>query len=156
MPSLARKVLLLEAGQHFKTVDSFPKELKYTGILSSMAPDHPNNWAFAATLRPGVEQIVPRGKVVGGSSALNGTLFTRALPEDFNGWAAAGNDEWSFDKVLPYLRKLETDLGNLIFAWCRKPAWDAMIARIFYHITGRVMHPARPFQRSRHLRSRRR
>jgi choline dehydrogenase len=105
-----RTVLLLEAGPHFKTVDSFPRELKYGGILSSMAPDHPNNWAFAATLRPGVEQIVPRGKVVGGSSALNGTLFTRALPEDFNGWAAAGNDEWSFDKVLPYLRKLETDL----------------------------------------------
>jgi len=105
-----RKVLLLEAGPHFKTVDSFPKELKYGGILSSMAPDHPNNWAFAATLRPGVEQIVPRGKVVGGSSALNGTLFTRALPEDFEGWAAAGNSEWSFDKVLPYFRKLETDL----------------------------------------------
>ena len=105
-----RKVLLLEAGPHFKTVDSFPKELKYGGILSSMAPDHPNNWAFAATLRPGVEQIVPRGKVVGGSSAVNGTLFTRGLPEDFDGWAAAGNSEWSFDKVLPYFRKLETDL----------------------------------------------
>ncbi len=105
-----RKVLLLEAGPHFKTVDSFPNELKYGGILSSMAPDHPNNWAFAATLRPGVEQIVPRGKVVGGSSALNGTLFTRGLPEDFDGWAAAGNDQWSFHKVLPYFRKLETDL----------------------------------------------
>ena len=105
-----RKVLLLEAGPHFKTVESFPRELKYGGILSSMAPEHPNNWAFSATLRPGVEQIVPRGKVVGGSSALNGTLFTRALPEDFNSWAAAGNDQWSFDKVLPYLRKLETDL----------------------------------------------
>jgi choline dehydrogenase len=105
-----RKVLLLEAGPHFSSVDSFPRELKYGGILSSMAPDHPNNWAFAATLRPGVEQIVPRGKVVGGSSALNGTLFTRGLPEDFNGWAAAGNDQWSFDRVLPYFRKLETDL----------------------------------------------
>ncbi len=105
-----RKVLLLEAGPHFRSVESFPRELKYGGILSSMAPDHPNNWAFSATLRPGVEQIVPRGKVVGGSSALNGTLFTRALPEDFNSWAAAGNHEWSFDKVLPYLRKLETDL----------------------------------------------
>ncbi len=105
-----RKVLLVEAGPHFHGVDRFPRELKYGGILSSMAPDHPNNWAFSATLRPGVEQIVPRGKVVGGSSALNGTLFTRALPEDFNGWAAEGNDQWSFDKVLPFLRKLETDL----------------------------------------------
>jgi choline dehydrogenase len=107
---LNRKVLLVEAGPHFKTVDSFPKELKYGGILSAMAPDHPNNWAFAATLRPGVEQIVPRWKVVGGSSALNGTLFTRGLPEDFDDWAAKGNSEWSFDKVLPYFRKLETDL----------------------------------------------
>ncbi|HKD66975.1 MAG TPA: GMC family oxidoreductase N-terminal domain-containing protein [Candidatus Binataceae bacterium] len=106
----SRKILLLEAGPHFTSVDSFPKELKYGGILSSMAPDHPNNWAFAANLRNGVDQIVPRGKVVGGSSALNGTLFTRALPEDFDGWANAGNHEWSFDKVLPYLRKLETDL----------------------------------------------
>jgi choline dehydrogenase len=105
-----RKVLLVEAGPHFRTADNFPSELRYGGILSSMAPDHPNNWAFSATLRPGVEQIVPRGKVVGGSSALNGTLFTRALPEDFDGWAAAGNYEWSFEKVLAYLRKLETDL----------------------------------------------
>jgi choline dehydrogenase len=106
----ARKVLLLEAGPHYATAEAFPKELRHGGILSSMAPDHPNNWAFSATLRPGVEQIVPRGKVVGGSSALNGTLFTRALPEDFDGWAAAGNDQWAFEKVLPYLRKLETDL----------------------------------------------
>jgi choline dehydrogenase len=104
-----RKVLLVEAGPHFKTVDSFPKELKYGGMLSSSAPDHPNNWGFAATLRPGVQQIVPRGRVVGGSSALNGTLFTRGLPEDFDGWAAEGNSEWSFDKVLPYFRKMETD-----------------------------------------------
>ena len=57
-----------------------------------------------------IDMVIPRGKVVGGSSALNGTLFTRALPEDFNSWAAAGNDQWSFDKVLPYLRKLESDL----------------------------------------------
>ncbi len=106
----ARRVLLLEAGPHYPTANAFPKELRHGGILSSMAPDHPNNWAFSATLRPGVEQIVPRGKVVGGSSALNGTLFTRALPEDFDGWASAGNYEWSFQKVLPYLRKLETDL----------------------------------------------
>lgn len=106
----ARKVLLVEAGPYFKDEQSFPKELRHGGILSSMAPDHPNNWGFSATLRPGVEQIVPRGKVVGGSSALNGTLFTRALSQDFDGWAAAGNGEWSFEKVLPYLRKLETDL----------------------------------------------
>ncbi len=49
-----RKVLLVEAGPHFRSADNFPRELRYGGILSSMAPDHPNNWAFSATLRPGV------------------------------------------------------------------------------------------------------
>ena len=52
---------------------------------------------------------VPRGKVVGGSSAINGQTFIRGAPEDFDTWASWGNDEWSYLKVLPYFRKLETD-----------------------------------------------
>ena len=40
---------------------------------------------------------------------MNGTLFTRGLPEDFDGWAADGNEEWSYDKVLPFFVKLESD-----------------------------------------------
>ena len=53
---------------------------------------------------------VPRGKVVGGTSAINGQVFLRGIPEDFDSWASWGNDEWSFLKVLPYFRKLEEDL----------------------------------------------
>jgi choline dehydrogenase-like flavoprotein len=74
-----------------------------------MMPGHPNNWGAIATLRDGVLQPNPRGRVAGGSSALNGTLFTRGLPEDFDSWAAQGNPDWSYAKVLPYFRKLEDD-----------------------------------------------
>lgn len=106
----SRRVLLLEAGPWFPGVDELPPELRYGGVLSSMSPNHPNNWSFVATVRPGIRQPLPRGRVLGGSSTVNGTLFTRGLPEDFDEWAAQGHDEWSYAKVLPYFKKLERDL----------------------------------------------
>ena len=51
----------------------------------------------------------PRGKVTGGSSAVNGHIALRGTPGDFDEWAASGNSEWSFEKVLPFHRKLEDD-----------------------------------------------
>jgi choline dehydrogenase len=105
----ARSVLLLEAGPRFVGADQFPPELRYGGLLSAMVPDHPNNWGMVATVRDGVLQPLPRGRVVGGSSALNGTLFTRGLPEDFDSWRDEGNEEWSYDHVLPFFKKLESD-----------------------------------------------
>ncbi len=106
----SRRVLLLEAGPRFVGVDGFPPELRFGGVLSAMAPFHPNNWGMVATVREGVVQPLPRGRVVGGSSAMNGTLFCRGLPEDFDDWSAQGNETWSFEKVLPFFRKLECDL----------------------------------------------
>ena len=47
---------------------------------------------------------------MGGSSAVNGQIFLRGVPEDYDNWAAWGNDQWAYLKVLPYFRKLETDL----------------------------------------------
>jgi choline dehydrogenase-like flavoprotein len=105
----SRSVLLLEAGPRFVGAAQYPEELRHGGILRAMMPGHPNNWALTATLGEGMLQPLPRGKVVGGSSALNGTLFTRGLPEDFDGWAHQGNPEWSYENVLPFFRKLETD-----------------------------------------------
>lgn len=104
-----RSVLLLEAGPRFVGAEAFPPELRYGALLGAMMPGHPLNWGAVATLREGVLQPNPRGRVVGGSSALNGTLFTRGLPEDFDGWAAQGCPEWAYDKVLPFFRKLEDD-----------------------------------------------
>jgi choline dehydrogenase-like flavoprotein len=104
-----RSVLLLEAGPRFVGVDALPPELRYGGVLSAMAPNHPNNWGMVATVREGVMQPLPRGRVVGGSSAMNGTLFTRGLPEDFDRWSGEGNEAWSYEQVLPFFKKLETD-----------------------------------------------
>src|SRR5262249_53999063 len=46
----------------------------------------------------------------GGSSAINSSAFYRGVPEDFALWASYGNDQWSFEEVLPYFRKIETDV----------------------------------------------
>jgi choline dehydrogenase len=53
--------------------------------------------------------LVPRGKVTGGSSAINGQVFLRGVPEDYDGWAAAGNDAWHFENCFQYFRKIEND-----------------------------------------------
>ena len=68
--------------------------------------------------------------MVGGSGAINGQVMLRGLLEDFEGWAAWGNDEWSYRKVLPYFKKMECDLdiqddvhgtGGLILCRRRSP-----------------------------------
>jgi choline dehydrogenase len=55
---------------------------------------------------------VPRGKVTGGSSAINTSAFYRGIPEDFDAWADLGNNQWRFDEVLPYFCQLETDVDR--------------------------------------------
>lgn len=104
-----RSVLLLDAGPHYERIEEFPDVLQQGGSVASSFPGHPNNWSFKANLTPELPYSVPRGKVVGGSSALNGTVFIRGVPQDFDGWAELGNDAWSYDKVLPYFKKLEAD-----------------------------------------------
>ena len=106
-----RSVLLLEAGPDYPDLEHLPDDLKYGYSPSAWAIDAPHNWAFVGTGTPQqAEPIeVPRGKVVGGSSAINGQIFLRGVPEDYDNWASWGNDEWAYLKVLPYFRRLETD-----------------------------------------------
>jgi choline dehydrogenase len=52
----------------------------------------------------------PRGRVLGGSSSVNGLLYVRGQREDFDDWASAGCDGWSFDDVLPYFKRSEDNL----------------------------------------------
>ncbi len=104
-----RRVLLLEAGaDHQRPVD-FPPELRDATTMRAAVPGHEANWDVPAELVPGRVVGVPRGRVVGGSSALNAGSFIRGTPADFDGWAAAGNDLWSYDAVLPAFCRLEAD-----------------------------------------------
>ena len=105
-----RSVLLLEAGPDYPDFEHLPDEVKfgYATEIDIMVSDH--NWQFTgkATDQAG-PMMVPRGKVTGGSSAINGQVFLRGVPEDYDSWAAMGNDQWNFQSLLPYFRKLETD-----------------------------------------------
>jgi choline dehydrogenase len=106
-----RSVLLIEAGPDYPDRDSLPDKLKYGyRTAADMLPsDH--DWGFVGRVTPEAEPLaVWRGKVTGGSSAINGEIFLRGIPEDFDGWAAEGNPLWSFDRVLPVYCRLERDL----------------------------------------------
>ena len=100
-----RRVLLLEAGGR----DNSPWLHIPVGYFKTMH-NPAMDWRYVTAPDPGLNgrQLKwPRGKVLGGSSALNGLLYVRGQPEDFDGWANRGNPGWSFDDVLPYFIKSE-------------------------------------------------
>ena len=103
-------VLLLEAGPDYPDFEHLPEEVKfgYATATDIMTSDH--NWQFlgkASDTAP--PMLVPRGRVTGGSSAINGQVFLRGVPEDYDSWAAMGNDEWAFPNLIQYFRKVEAD-----------------------------------------------
>ncbi len=105
-----RSVLVLEAGPDYPEFEHLPEEVKfgYATEIDIMVSDH--NWQFTGKgTETSPPMLVPRGKVTGGSSAINGQVFLRGVPEDYDSWASQGNDQWNFQKLLPYFRKLETD-----------------------------------------------
>ncbi|MCH8870216.1 MAG: mycofactocin system GMC family oxidoreductase MftG [Chloroflexi bacterium] len=107
-----RSVLLLEAGPDYPDINRMPEDVKQGNNpwISAYGPDA-HSWNYEARATEGRDPfIVPRGKVVGGSSAINGQVFFRGIPEDYDEWAELGNTEWSFVDCLPYFRKCETDL----------------------------------------------
>ena len=101
-----KTVLLLEAGgaDHnifihipagfFKTISNPKVNWLYTTEPEDSSGNRTISW--------------PRGKVLGGSSSINGHLIVRGQREDYDGWRQLGNAGWSFDDVLPYFRKFET------------------------------------------------
>ncbi|MBO68677.1 MAG: choline dehydrogenase [Acidiferrobacteraceae bacterium] len=99
------QVLLLEAGPP----DSYPWIHIPIGYAKTMF--HPRyNWCFYTDPEPAMNdrQIYwPRGKVLGGSSSINGLIFIRGQPLDYDGWAALGNLGWAWEDVLPYFIRLE-------------------------------------------------
>jgi choline dehydrogenase len=98
-------VLLLEAGPR----DSYPWIHIPIGYARTMF--HPVlNWRFYTEPEPGMngrKVYWPRGRTLGGSSAINGLISIRGQAEDYDAWAAAGCTGWSFADVLPWFRALE-------------------------------------------------
>jgi len=100
-----RSVLLLEAGSDFAADGG----LLDASAMAGAAEGHAANWSLDARLTDSRTMSVPRGKVMGGSSTVNGGVFVRATAADFDRWAGLGNDRWSFAEVLPYFKRLEDD-----------------------------------------------
>lgn len=98
-------VCLLEAGG---TGDNWM--VKAPIGLAIMVPSSKNNWAFETVPQRGLNNrrgYQPRGKALGGSSAINAMVYIRGHRTDYDQWAALGNDGWGYDDVLPYFRKSE-------------------------------------------------
>jgi choline dehydrogenase len=99
------RVVLLEAGGR----DWSPFIHVPAGYMKLL--DHPKwTWGFKAEPDPGVNGraiLYPRGRVWGGSSSINGMIYVRGQPEDFDHWGQLGNRGWSWDDVLPFFKKAE-------------------------------------------------
>lgn len=104
-------ILLLEAGNDYPEFAHLPDEVKFGHTRYAEAPDSEHNWALRGTITEEQGEIhVAQGKVIGGGSSINGQAMQRGFPEDYDNWASFGNDEWSYAKVLPFFKKMETDL----------------------------------------------
>lgn len=100
----ARRVLLLEAGPAYRP-DGYPESLTNPNQIGDEAHD----WGYRSRddERLGHHVNVLRGRVLGGSSAVNAAVAIRARPPDFARWTATGVDGWTFDDVLPVFKALE-------------------------------------------------
>jgi choline dehydrogenase-like flavoprotein len=102
-----RTVALLEAGNS----DSHPF-IHVPSFVAAAINTKSLNWRFSTVPQPGMagRQIgVPRGKVIGGSGAINGMVYFRGHPADFDAWSDMGAKGWSYREVLPYFTRTENN-----------------------------------------------
>jgi choline dehydrogenase len=119
-------VLLLEAGPR----DTYPWIHIPIGYAKTMF--HPVlNWGFYTEPEPtmnGRKVYWPRGRTLGGSSAINGLIVIRGQRADYDGWAASGNAGWRYADVLPWFRKLENNVrGASEYHGADGPLWASDI-----------------------------
>lgn len=106
----AWKVLLLEAGP--------PNNSIWLHVPIGFAKNFTNpkyNWMYNSDPDPSIngrQMFTPRGKTLGGSSSINGMIYLRGVPTDFNHWRQMGAVGWGYDDVLPFFRKLEAYPGG--------------------------------------------
>ncbi|WP_432878674.1 GMC family oxidoreductase [Kribbella sp. CA-245084] len=99
-------VLLVESGPDYPTLDELPAD-----VADASAPTVEHDWGYYAEADLLDRRIpLPRARLIGGCSATNGCFALRGAPADYDHWQALGNPGWSFDEVLPFFRRLESDL----------------------------------------------
>jgi 5-(hydroxymethyl)furfural/furfural oxidase len=107
----AIRVLLLEAGRDFRTAET-PEHIRIPNPLRAIGDD---NYRYPKLLARRTERQEPkllwRGRAIGGSSTINGQIAIRGIPDDYEDWASLGARGWGWNDVLPYFRKLETDVN---------------------------------------------
>ena len=106
---ITRVVLIEAGGRDWNPLIHIP-----AGYMKLL--EHPTlTWGFKAEADPGTNGRAinyPRGRVLGGSSSINGMIYVRGQPEDFDHWGQLGNRGWSWDDVLPFFRKAENWEGK--------------------------------------------
>ena len=103
------RVLLIEAGPAGNPWTYLP--VGYAKLLHNPAA----NWLYSGepeAATNGRRMPVPRGKILGGSSAINGLAFVRGQAQDFDTWAQMGNRGWSYREVLPFFKRMESYAGD--------------------------------------------
>ncbi|CAG9177997.1 Alcohol dehydrogenase [acceptor] [Cupriavidus laharis] len=99
-------IALIEAGRH----DHHVLVRTPAGAAVMLPRAGARNYAYETVPQPGLNGrrgFQPRGRGLGGSSSINAMIYTRGRPADYDAWAAAGCDGWSWDDVLPYFRRAE-------------------------------------------------
>lgn len=102
----ARRVLVLEAGPDFPTLETTPADILNGSSMS--LNDH--DWQFRANIHDGRRIRFPRAKLTGGSSCVTATVALRGVPADYDEWAQLGNPGWAWSEVLQRFRRLEDDI----------------------------------------------
>ena len=103
-------VVLVEAGPDYSEVDQLPESLRDAENPSLHGHDWEHLCHFVEAGSGREPGRYPRGRVLGGTSAVNAAIALRGIPEDYDGWAREGNDEWDWSSVLPYFVQLENDV----------------------------------------------
>ena len=101
----AVSVLLLEAGPEDKSI-----WMKIPAGAARVIGPGPTNWAYFTEPEKHLRNrkiYWPRGRTLGGSSSINGMVYLRGHPEDYNEWARLGNPGWAWDDVMPYFKMSE-------------------------------------------------
>jgi choline dehydrogenase len=101
-----RRVLLIEAGPDYGSDPAAwpPALLDASGVCVDL-----HDWGYGQLRSNGEQMSLFRGRLMGGTSAINGSVWLRGAPADYDGWAAMGNPGWGYADLAPYFRKAEND-----------------------------------------------